>query len=102
MALTVPVRDSRNPVNKVFPISPRFLKDVKERIECIERDAAYDEAQLERLDDSDHIRRQMRLVAAERTEALRMRVFLDRARVHRMRPSPLASAAGNRVVGECS
>jgi hypothetical protein len=35
---------------------------------------------MERLEDVDHIRRQMRLVATERAEALRLRLFLDRAR----------------------
>ena len=63
-----------------FEISPRFRQTVEERIARLERDAAYDEAQLDRLDDIDHIRRQMRLVAAERADALRMRLFLDRAR----------------------
>jgi hypothetical protein len=42
---------------------------------------------LDRLDDIDHIRRQMRLVAVQRTEALRMRLFLDRARARLPRPS---------------
>jgi hypothetical protein len=32
------------------------------------------------LKDGDHIRRHMRLVALQRGEALRMRLFLDRAR----------------------
>jgi hypothetical protein len=38
------------------------------------------------LDDVDHIRRQMRLVAVERSEALRMRIFLDRTRTRLPRP----------------
>ena len=63
-----------------FEISPRFRRTVEERIARLERDAEYDEGQLARLDDIDHIRRQMRLVAAERSEALRMRLFLERAR----------------------
>ncbi len=46
----------------------------------------HDEAQLDRLDDIDHIRRQMRLVATQRAEALRMRIFLDRARTRLPRP----------------
>ena len=62
-----------------FEISPRFRRNVEERIARLERDAACDEAQMERLDDIDHIRRQIRLVAAQRAEALRMRLFLDRA-----------------------
>jgi hypothetical protein len=69
-----------------FEISPRFRRTVEERIARLERDAAYDEAQLDRLDDIDHIRRQMRLVAAQRAEALRMTIFLDRARPRLPRP----------------
>ena len=63
-----------------FEISPRFRQTIEERIARLERDADHDEAQMDLLDDIDHIRRQMRLVAAERSEALRMRLFLDRAR----------------------
>jgi ribosome-associated translation inhibitor RaiA len=69
-----------------FEISPRFRQTVEERIARLERDAAHDEAQLDRLDDIDHIRRQMRLVAVQRAEALRMRIFLDRARPRLPRP----------------
>ena len=63
-----------------FEISPGFRRTVEERIARLERDAEYDEAQVAMLADSDHIRRQMRLVAVERAEALRMRLFLDRAK----------------------
>jgi hypothetical protein len=38
------------------------------------------------LEDPDHIRRQMHLVVAERSEALRMRIFLERARTRVPRP----------------
>ena len=69
-----------------FEISPRFRQTLEERIARLERDAAYDEAQLDRLNDIDHIRRQMRLVAVERAEALRMRIFLDRAKTRPTRP----------------
>jgi len=69
-----------------FEISPRFRQTVEDRIARLERDAAHDEAQIERLDDIDHIRRQMRLVAAQRAEALRMRIFLDRAKPRLPRP----------------
>lgn len=62
-----------------FEISPRFRLSLEERIARLEKDAAFDEAQVEFLDDIDHIRRQMRLVAVQRAEALRMRLFLDRA-----------------------
>ena len=69
-----------------FEISPRFRQTIEERIARLERDADYDQAQIDLLNDIDHIRRQMRLVAAERAEALRMRLFLDRARTRLPRP----------------
>ncbi|MGB0066179.1 MAG: hypothetical protein WBP85_17180 [Terracidiphilus sp.] len=69
-----------------FEISPRFRQTVEERIARLERDATSDEAQLDHLDDIDHIRRHMRLVAAQRAEALRMRIFLERARTRQPRP----------------
>jgi hypothetical protein len=73
-------------VNDGYEISPRFRKSIEERIARLERDAANDEAQIERLEDFDHIRRQMRLVITQKTEALRMRLFLDRARARLPRP----------------
>ncbi len=73
-------------VHEGFEISPRFRQTIEERIARLERDANYDEAQINLLNDIDHIRRQMRLVAAERAEALRMRLFLDRARTRLPRP----------------
>jgi len=69
-----------------FEISPRFRRTIEERIARLERDADYDEAQVVRLEHGDHIRRQMRLVAVERAEALRMRLFLDRSRTRLPRP----------------
>jgi ribosome-associated translation inhibitor RaiA len=69
-----------------FEISPRFRQSIEGRIARLERDADHDEAQLDRLDDIDHIRRQMRLVAIQRAEALRMRLFLDRAKARLPRP----------------
>ena len=69
-----------------FEISPRFRRTIEERIARLERDAENDEAQVERLEIGDHIRRQMRRVAVERAEALRMRLFLDRARTRLPRP----------------
>lgn len=69
-----------------FEISPRFRQSVEDRIARLDRDATSDEAQLDRLDDIDHIRRHMRLVAMQRAEALRMRIFLDRASPRRARP----------------
>ena len=71
--------------HEVFEIGPRFRQTIEERIARLERDAAHDEAQLDRLDDIDHIRRQMRLVAVERAEALRLRLFLDRSRIRQPR-----------------
>ena len=64
-----------------FEISPRFRRSIEERIARLESDADGDEAQIARLESADHIRRQVRLVAAERAEALRMRIFLDRASI---------------------
>jgi ribosome-associated translation inhibitor RaiA len=71
---------SRCAYEENFEISPRFRQTIQERIARLERDAEQDEAQVERLEDVDHMRRQMRLVATERAEALRLRLFLDRAR----------------------
>ena len=69
-----------------YEISPRFRSSIEERIVRLERDAASDEAQVAALEDIDHIRRQMHLVAAERAEALRLRLFLDRAQTRLTRP----------------
>jgi ribosome-associated translation inhibitor RaiA len=69
-----------------FEISPRFRRSIEERIQRLERDAAHDESQVELLIDGDHIRRQMRMVAMQRFEALRMRLFLDRAKTRLPRP----------------
>ncbi len=74
-------------VQEGFEISPRFHQILEERIAKLELDAAHDEAQLDRLNNIDHIRRQMRLVTVQRAEALRMRIFLDRARTRP--PGPL-------------
>ena len=73
-------------VDEEFEISPRFRHTVEERIARLEKDAEFDEAQVAQLVDSDHIRRQMRLVAIQRAEALRMRLFLDRANIRLPRP----------------
>jgi ribosome-associated translation inhibitor RaiA len=72
--------------NETYEISPRFRLTVEERIARLERDAATDEAFVEHLTDGDHIRRQMRLVAVQRAESLRMRLFLDRAHTRLSRP----------------
>lgn len=72
--------------HEAFEISPRFRQTVEHRIARLEKDANYDEAQMDKLNDIDHIRRQMRLVAVQRSEALRMRLFLDRAKNRVPRP----------------
>lgn len=60
-------------------ISPRFRRSIEQRIERLEEGAEFDEGQLTYLVDCEHRRRQLRLVAVQRAEALRMRLFLDRA-----------------------
>jgi hypothetical protein len=72
--------------NEGYEISPRFRQIVAERIARLERDADADEKFVARLADADHIRRQMRLVVAQRAEALKMRLFLDRAGARLPRP----------------
>lgn len=69
-----------------FEISLRFRQIIEDRIARLEHDAAFDEAQVAHLQNADHIRRQMRMVAIERAEALRMRLFLDRVRIRLPRP----------------
>ena len=69
-----------------FEIGSRFRRMMEERIARLELDAANDEAMLEHLENEDHIRRQMTLVAMQRQDAIRMRRFLDqsgtRTRIH--------------------
>jgi hypothetical protein len=72
--------------NESFEISPRFRRSIEERIARLEKDAEFDEAQVAQLVDGDHIRRQMRLVAIQRAEALRMRLILDRVDTRLPRP----------------
>ncbi len=69
-----------------FEISPRFRRTIEDRIARLEKDAAWDESRLPLLDHPDHIRRQIRLIAVQKAEALRMRLFLDRARNRTQRP----------------
>ena len=73
-------------VQEGFEISPRFRRTVEERIARLEKDAEFDETQVAQLVDGDHIRRHMRLVALQRAEALRMRLFLDRAKTRLPHP----------------
>lgn len=69
-----------------FEISARFRRTVEERIARLEADAVLDEEYLSTLESVDHMRRHMRLVAVQRAEALRMRLFLDRTRTRSPRP----------------
>lgn len=73
--------------NDVFEISPRFRSILEERIARLEKDADFDEGQVAVLVDGDHIRRHMKLVAIQRAEALRMRLFLDRSEIRASRPT---------------
>ncbi len=73
-------------VSEGFEISPRFRQTIEERVARLEKDAEFDELQVVNLIDGDHIRRHMRLVAIQRAEALRMRLFLDRAKTRLPRP----------------
>ena len=75
------------PAEDTFHISPRFRQSIEARIARLEQDAATDECNLETLENPDHIRRHLRLVVVQRSEALRMRIFLERA-LHRV-PRPL-------------
>ena len=68
-----------------YEISPRFRAILLERIGRLEQDADQDEAQIALLQNPDHIRRQMRLVAVERAEALKMRLFLNSSRTREAR-----------------
>jgi ribosome-associated translation inhibitor RaiA len=69
-----------------YEISPRFRQSMEDRIARLERDAAEDERMLTHLKHEDHIRRHRRLVAVQRAEALRMRLFLERSRQRLPRP----------------
>jgi len=67
-----------------YEISSRFRNTIEERIAKLEQDADNDEAQVSCLSNPDHVRRQLRLVAVERAEALRMRLFLNRSRTREL------------------
>lgn len=69
-----------------YEISQRFRQTIEERIKRLERDAAWDEEMLEALTHPDHLRRHRRLVAVQRSEAERMRQFLERSRTRLPRP----------------
>ena len=78
--------NTQSATDPAFEIGPRFRQTMEERIARLERDAAWDEQMLATLTDGDHLRRHRRLVAVQRAEALRMRLFLDRSRVRPPRP----------------
>lgn len=67
-----------------FAIGATFRRMVELRIARLELDAASDEAMLPHLENEDHIRRQVRLVAVQRDEAVRMRRFLDQCRLRHL------------------
>lgn len=73
----MPVEDAAPDSREGFEISSRFRALIEERIERLEKDADSDEAQLAYLRHGDHIRRHMRLIAAQRAEARRMRNFIE-------------------------
>ncbi len=75
------------PTKDSFEISAKFRQSIQDRIVRLERDADYDEAQIALLYNSDHIRRQKRMVAVERAEAMRMRAFLERSQGRDQKPS---------------
>ena len=77
---------SERPSMDGFEISSRFRLTIEERVARLERDASSDEALLARLENDDHRRRQMRLVAVQRSEALRMRLFLERTQMRLAKP----------------
>jgi ribosome-associated translation inhibitor RaiA len=69
-----------------YEISARFRQSIEERVARLERDAEHDERTVLTLEHPDHIRRQLRLVAVQHAEALRMRLFLERSRARLPRP----------------
>jgi len=64
---------------ETYEISPRFRKSMELRIARLEHDADEDEVALAALEHEEHLRRHRRLIAVQRAEALRMRLFLDRS-----------------------
>lgn len=64
-------------VEEHYEISVRFRQMIEQRIARLESDAARDESIVMTLVNGDHIRRQLRLVAAQRKEGNRMRRFLE-------------------------
>jgi hypothetical protein len=81
-----PKMNAESTMLESYEISPRFRQTLEECIVRLERDAAEDERMLADLENKDHIRRHLRLVAVQRAEVLRMRLFLDRSRPRLPRP----------------
>jgi ribosome-associated translation inhibitor RaiA len=69
-----------------YEISDRFRASIEERIKRLEGDATEDEHVLASLKNEDHIRRHRRLIATQKAEALRMRLFLERSQQRLPRP----------------
>jgi uncharacterized coiled-coil protein SlyX len=69
--------DTEEGTREHFEIGYRFRRMIEARITRLEADASHDEDTANLLDNIDHVRRQMRLVAVQRKEALRMRRFLE-------------------------
>lgn len=69
-----------------YEIGSRFRLSLEERVARLERDADHDERMLAHLESADHILRHRRLVSAQRTEALRIRLFLERSKQRLPRP----------------
>jgi len=59
---------------------------MEERIARLERDAITDELNMASLKDPDHLRRHLRLIVVQRSEALRMRIFLEKSKTRLPRP----------------
>jgi hypothetical protein len=69
-----------------YEVGARFRKMIEDRVERLESDADADELALAAILDANHQRRHMRLVNAERSEALRLRIFLSRTRIRGSSP----------------
>jgi hypothetical protein len=81
-----PEGQTQQTAHVTYEISPRFRQLMQDRITRLERDAVEDERMMAGLDHPDHIRRHLRLIAVQRAEALRMRLFLDQAQMQLPRP----------------
>jgi hypothetical protein len=71
---------------ETYEISPRFRQTMETRIARLEQDADSDELTLALLTHEDHRRRHIRLIEIQRSEACRMRQFLERSRPRLPRP----------------